>query len=165
MSTKAQLQTLITAFTNGGDNTAAEFRTFQNTLLDAIYGAPVTEDSASPSILTPTSNANFPYDLFLTKQGGQVTIQGQVGNKTGSYAPSGQVLATFNAGEYLPDDTQIYRATAIHAQSGEIIRLLVMKNPSSGDMELRLSGSMSGTAIGVNKQYDIQNAIIYNTAA
>lgn len=164
MSTKATLKSACNAFITAVVN-IIKHRGANDAIIDEFYGTTINETSAAPSILTPTSNTNYPYDLFITKKGGQLVIQGEVGNKTGSYAPSGQVLATFNAGDYLPDDDYIYRATAIHAQTGEIIRLLVMKNPSSGDMELRLTGSMSGTAIGVNKAFDIQNGIIVKTAA
>lgn len=164
MSIKSALISTVNGFITGIVGTV-KHRNAELAIINEFYGTTTVETSAAPSILTPTSNTNYPYDLFITKKGGQLVIQGEVGNKTGSYAPSGQVLATFNAGDYLPDDDYIYRATAIHAQTGEIIRLLVMKNPSSGDMELRLTGSMSGTAIGVNKAFDIYNAIIVKTAA
>lgn len=165
MSTKATLKSACNAFITAVVN-IIKHRGANDAIIDEFYGTTINETSAAPSILTPISNANFPYDLFITKKGGQLTIQGWVGNKTGNYAPSGQVFATFDAGEFLPDQDYTYRAEAINAVTQERIRLLVFYNSGTGNIELRLSGSaMSGSVSGMNKQYDIYNAIIVKTAA
>lgn len=81
MATRAEIQTLIdTDLASASDITATEHRNVlandADSILNNIYMTPVNDTHSSSTITT--SNANFNYDVEITKIGRQVHIVGTV---------------------------------------------------------------------------------------
>lgn len=85
MSTRAEIQALIDAdLASASDITATEHRNVladdADSILENIYMTPVNDTHSSNTITT--SNANFNYDVEITKIGRQVHIVGTVSANT-----------------------------------------------------------------------------------
>lgn len=81
MATKAQIETLIdTDLASASDITATEHRNvlFDDTdsIVNQIYATPINDTHSSNTITT--NNANFNYDVIITKTGRKVHITGTV---------------------------------------------------------------------------------------
>lgn len=81
MSTRAEIQTLIdTDLADASDITATEHRNVladdADSVLENIYMTPINDTHSSSTITT--SNANFNYDVIITKTGRNVHIVGTV---------------------------------------------------------------------------------------
>lgn len=78
MATKAQIQTQINTIDNGGLNTAQEVRevfgTNQSSILESIYSDMITDSETTETVTT--ANANFEYEIIISKVGRHVTITG-----------------------------------------------------------------------------------------
>lgn len=105
MATKSTLTTAISGFTNGGENTAAEFRTFMTDFLDSVYPEPVNESSASTSLTTALNSSSLTYQLRFSKVGRHCRLVGFFKNFS---AATGNInLFRFGDNEYKPEQ-QLY---------------------------------------------------------
>lgn len=163
---KTTLQTAITAFTNGGNNSASEFRTFMTDFLDTVYPTPIDEVSSDPLYTTPTDAADFPYFVKFTKQGRCVNVQGYVSNISGVSAPN-EIIFTFPAtvggdpNPLLPDDTDdpdtttpfVFRGEGVKTNDGTRVNILIWDD--GGSPKMRISGAFpsGGDTLSENHKF------------
>lgn len=87
MSTKAQIQTLINNIADGEPNTALEVRTAYNSILNELYPA-LTFTKWDAPIGTVQLNLGFRYNIFYSKSGRRVYVNGTFSNIGSSGVPA-----------------------------------------------------------------------------
>jgi len=107
MATRASLETKIAAFTDGGENTAAEFRAYATELLNDVYPTPITETGTGSDVNTILLAASsYTAEVTLTKIGRRVFVEGWLRNITGTSVSSANILE-FLTDEFIPTDANI----------------------------------------------------------
>jgi len=87
MGLKSALQALITAFTDGGNNTASEFRTQQTELLNNGYGYDA-DSHTSQTYTNKNGSISITYRIYFIKSFGKITIDVEIQNTGSSNIPN-----------------------------------------------------------------------------
>ena len=103
MSTKSEIQNLIdTNLASASNITATEHREVEESFVSELYATEVRElhEQVLADILSITTpeTANFFYDIYFTKKGNTVLLNGHIRNKTGSIF----------SGKFLNIDSSVY---------------------------------------------------------
>lgn len=139
---KSTLTTGAAGFTDGGDNSAAEFRTFVGNLIDNSYTTVLTDSNLTETYTTKVSTS-LPYNLRFTKQGIHCHLSGFFRNTGATTISASQTspykIFTIDETDLLPyDAADSFDSTFqkfvgfIKTQAGTEIRVAVMKTTAGG---------------------------------
>ena len=112
MATKTEIQAFINTIGTGEANTALEFRTLLNNMLNDNYPTVTVEDNGMTGVITTknTINTALQYSVKIVKIGRMVFLSGYCLNSSGSIVSNANLDDFFfeiTSSEYLPTTANI----------------------------------------------------------
>jgi len=165
MSTKAEITTAIAGRANGAENPVSTERALWTQVTDELFPTLIDILSSSTTYATPNNATQFPYQLFISKNGGKASINGLIRNAV-NVDQIGTVICTITDPEMLVSAHEQftgvkgkYRCTAYSNVNGATIKLVLQD--IGGATVLKVDGTFPANF--ATSYYEIQEPLIYNT--